>query len=546
MTETCNVDGHTFVFVPDSVVTLEGVKGVVLANFPRAWLPLEAALATVAQLLLKDQSACAALTFQGAPASEKTTILSFLYGNSLVHHVDGFTPKAFVSHMSSVKEEELQELDLLPKIKDKVLIVPELAPLFSKPGEALEETLGTLVRVFDGQGLVTSSGARGTRGYEGDYRFAWLAATTPITHVVWRALARLGSRWLFYNMPSSVLSDEELIGGVTAPRSYRERVEECRQVVRLFLNQLFKKLGGVRAVEWQRAESKQLRIIARLARLLAHCRGDVGISSYKTSEGEVAFSFTLPLIEQPPRLVSLLYDLARGRALLYGRTQIDDSDLSLVAYVALSSMPFDRAVLLHSLIEKEGRLTLKEIETVTSTSKSTASRLAEMFLALGVVTKVEWGDVGPQGGRPNLSIELKPEFYWLLEPEFRGLLSPPARTLESVKKTSEESLFQESQGTRGPEEGLFQEKEGTRSELTLVKQAVANALSYETEPKSESALVSPVVLVGLDPGLIANALAELSKQGIVAENPRGYWSLVRKNGVLGDTNETTEVERNGN
>src|SRR3989344_3190144 len=60
-------------------VSIEEVKEVVEKNFPRAWPMTEAALATIVQLALEDQSACAALTFQGPPSSLKTTVLSFFY-----------------------------------------------------------------------------------------------------------------------------------------------------------------------------------------------------------------------------------------------------------------------------------------------------------------------------------------------------------------------------------------------------------------------------------------------------------------------------------
>jgi len=422
------------------------VRSVVERNFPRAWPMTEAALATVAQLFLEDQSACAALTFQGPPASLKTTVLSFFSGHPLTVWVDSFTPKAFVSHMASVSEEQLQEQDLLPQIRNKVLVVPELAPIFTKPSENLEETLGLLVRVFDGQGLSTVSGARGKRGYEGDYRFAWLAATTPINYNVWRALARLGSRWLFFESDSEEITDAELVQNVTSPQSYRERVEECRNAVVVLLDYLRFKHGGARSVRWKRNEKQQSAVIAQLARLLSHCRGDVGITHAKTLEGDAYFSFTMPVIEQPHRLVSLLYDLARGRALLYGRESIDNSDLPLVASVALASMPSDRAKLLQGLIENEGKLTSEDVQRLLKVSQPTASRLMELFSALGVVEKEDLGDVGFEGGRPKQVIVLNTRFKWLLDPAFRELLH--ARTPETVNKTPEGCFIQESQVAR--------------------------------------------------------------------------------------------------
>ena len=86
---------------------------------------------------------------------------------------------------------------MLPRIKGKVLITPDLTTLFGAKAEELAETFSILTRVLDGQGLKIDSGVYGSRGYEGDYMFTWIGATTPIPHKVWDLFGNLGARMYF-------------------------------------------------------------------------------------------------------------------------------------------------------------------------------------------------------------------------------------------------------------------------------------------------------------------------------------------------------------
>ena len=162
------------------------LKSVVLTiheNFPDDPQILRAALtgmATIACLLLDDLPHCIGLNFVGPPASAKTTVLDFFDTLSMVHRTDNFTPASFVSHYAGKTAEDLSKIDLLPRIKGKCILIPELAPLFSARHEDLMKNFGTITRVFDGRGFESESGVHGHRGYSGDFLFAWLGATTPL------------------------------------------------------------------------------------------------------------------------------------------------------------------------------------------------------------------------------------------------------------------------------------------------------------------------------------------------------------------------------
>ena len=52
--------------------------------------------------------------------------------------------------------------------------------MFGGDDKALREIFGVVTAVLDGKGYKTATGTHGERGYDGDYRFNWIGATTPI------------------------------------------------------------------------------------------------------------------------------------------------------------------------------------------------------------------------------------------------------------------------------------------------------------------------------------------------------------------------------
>lgn len=390
---------------------IEQVKNIVMRNFPETdavWLTTDAALSVFGTLLLADLSHPIALNLQDCPSSWKTTVLDFFTIKGVTYRSDHFTPKSFVTHAANIKKEKLAEIDLLPRIKDKVIIVPELAPLFGVRKEDLLDNISILTRVFDGQGYLSDSGVQGRRGYSGSYIFGWLGATTPLADSVWFMLGKLGSRWLFLSMDSDSLTEKQLVGMMASQTCYSEKLNECRLAVSSFISELFQK-HAVRSITWSRsADSPELLgIIARLGNLVRRLRGTIAI----WGEGG---DHTPPIIEYPPRLVMLLYDLARGHAIVHDRRQLAREDIDLVARVALSSMPDARRRVFRELIDAETLGTGAVMETLKVT-RPTALKIMRTLAALGAVGIREEKVDGDETLK-KVEIWLLPKDEWL--PEF--------------------------------------------------------------------------------------------------------------------------------
>jgi hypothetical protein len=89
---------------------------------------------------------------------------------------------------------------MLPKIKDKLFLTPELLPTFSKKEDELNEILGIITRVLDGHGYESDTGAQGHRGYNGKYKFVWIGAAVDIPHKVHKLLGTLGPKLYFFRI----------------------------------------------------------------------------------------------------------------------------------------------------------------------------------------------------------------------------------------------------------------------------------------------------------------------------------------------------------
>ena len=386
---------------------LESVAEIVKSNFPSVWFETVACLSASATLSLKNLNGCPSLNLVGRPSGEKTTVLSFFYGHDNTYISDDFSPRAFVSHSANVKKEELEAVDLLPRIRNKILITPELAPLFEAPKDKLIDNFATLTRVLDGEGLNSDKGTHGHRGYSGDYKFIWLGATTPLRASVWNVMGKIGNRLFFLNVREKNRTIKDYLE-MFSGKAYEEKVKICRSVVRKFLDNHFLN-NPVRSIEWDAEQDLFiLQEIIKYATLLSKLRGTLML--WKDEVGQYQYNF--PLIEEPPRAINSLYNLAKGHALINGRKFLRTEDLEIVRAVAFSSMPHDRSEFLKILSKHEGRLTTQNIQQELNCSGDTARRTMELFKILGVVSLK---NLDFSGGRPMYYVEINSEFAELLK-----------------------------------------------------------------------------------------------------------------------------------
>jgi len=409
-------------------------KEIINKNFPALTLSAEVGLSLFGQLLIKDVVNPCAIVLVDVPSSGKTITLNMFSGLSQSYTTDNFTPSAFVSQAANVKKEKLKEVDLLPKIKDKVLIVRDLAPIFGQRDDDLLRSMGVLTRVMDGEGLQLDAGVHGRRGYVGDYNFMLLAASTPIPPKLFKLMGNLGSRLFFLSLQSKRKGEDELMDQLLNT-SWREKQKECAFVTKNLVQGLFNKYPG--KVEWDKDDDPKeiIRIITRSARLLACLRGSINVWKENSLDG-VEYSYQEPIIEMPDRIAQILYNIGRGHALVCGREKLDKKDIKLILNIAFDSTPSSRTKIFRLLIVHDGFLTTQDVVEGLNCSDTTANKEMEILKILGI--GVIGSKISQDAGRPQRTISLSKEFEWFKSEDCFSLTGIEKKKKEEVEIAVEE------------------------------------------------------------------------------------------------------------
>ena len=401
-------------------------KTVTGAFGERLWLMTEASMATIATLMLSEWKGCAALNLVDVPSSGKTTVLDFMsdIGEDIVYRTDDFTAASLVSQSAQVKNEKrLNKVDMLPRIRNKCVIIQELAPMFTAKPDDLARDMGMLTRVLDGKGLRRDGGVHGGRGHVNKpgctWDFAWLGATTPPSRKVWQVMGNLGSRFLFLELPTrSTVADDckAVYSSYIDTDSFTRKEERCHAAVTDYFKALRRSLGGGRfydSMDWDNSSDCKdtLETLAGLATLIA--RGRTPITQDKDTP---AAGFKAMSSEKPLRVGQALLAILRARSVLHDRRAVAADDLNMAVPIAFSSFPSNRRKLLELLIDPDhpeigevGRVKSTEVEKALKVSRPTALKMMQIMKAAGFGRLYE-------GAGPNAhEFVLGDDWQWLIE-----------------------------------------------------------------------------------------------------------------------------------
>jgi len=385
------------------------------SHYPGLGPAVRAALAVFGSLALAQRTKPLTLIFEGASGSGKTTVLQMVFPIKdskvdLVYRSDKFTPKAFVSHAASVKKENLDKIDMLPRLRNKVLVTKELAPIFRGRQEDLTETFSILISVLDGKGFISDSGIRGRRGYDRPIIFNWLGATTPLPPGTYRLMSQLGNRILFFEIDAPAPHQDDLLAFAKSDTGSQAETD-CQKVVNDLLAGFFldHPIGSVApgSIKIPDHLSEQL---VQWASLLV--KGRAEIKSERAFAGAAWEPVAALPAEVPYRVIEYFKELARGHALIQGRAEVNEDDLELVAHVAISSIPGHLRPLVRELRET-GSVTTADCKRACRVSSPTARRYLKELSVLGIgkLTKGETNENSQD------VIRLSRDFAWL----FQGL-----------------------------------------------------------------------------------------------------------------------------
>ena len=369
----------------------QNLKNISNDNLPGLWDSLEFELAIQKILNIADCTLPFAGIILGRPSSLKTVGIELFRKWHSVFYTDSFSAKSMVSHSTAVKKEELAKIDMLPKIKNKYLLTPELSPTFAKKDDDLIEILGILTRILDGHGYESDTGAHGHRGYNEAIMFVWAGAAVDIPYKVHKYLGTLGPKLYFKRLRKSHKNEDDYYNELD--RDFADKIDKVRVALFDYLEWFescpdlsLDKESGLQKIIWnpEKDDPQAKRYIIRSAMLLAHLRGVV--PTWETREGGqgTEYAYTIATIEEPDRAITQLRNLARGHALSQGRNYITVDDIPLIIEVVFSTASIERVRILELLIASKGTLTTTQITSSLNTTPNTAKRTMAEFKALGI------------------------------------------------------------------------------------------------------------------------------------------------------------------
>jgi len=395
---------------------------------PELWTPLEFALSIKTILNIMNCTLPFAGILLGPPSSLKTIVVELFKKWKSSYYTDAFSPKSFVSHYAGIKEEELKKIDMLPKIKDKYFLCSELSPTFMKKEDELNEIIGIITRILDGQGYASDSGSCGQRKYEGEYMFTWLGAAVDIPYRAHKLMASIGPKLYFLRLPRSNKTLDQLVAAMDKD-DFIPKVKKIRTALLEYLDWFDRcpisesddkvdRENNLIKIKWDSdKDDKYARnVIGRIGLLLAHLRGVVPTWETHGTQG-LDYAYATARIEDPQRAVTQLRNLARGHALSQGRTWITIEDLPLPIKVVMSTASIDRTNIFRLLIANNGVLATGRITKSLNTTVPTALRIMAELKAVELVDMEE-----PENPTQEKEIALKQEFDWFLGEEFNTLL----------------------------------------------------------------------------------------------------------------------------
>jgi hypothetical protein len=119
------------------------------------------------------------------------------------------------------------------------------------------------------------------------------------------------------------------------------------------------------------------------------------------------------------RAQAVLYNLARGHAVVHGRTYLADADLPCITQVTLASMPRERRQALLAFAGANSQtLTVAQVQlAVGAKSDDKARNVMEDFDWLGIAQHQKAGM-----GKPSI-LQLREPWHWISEATFHSLLT---------------------------------------------------------------------------------------------------------------------------
>jgi len=375
-------------------ILIKNIKENFLALFDEdTWSVYEICLSAVATLTLADVRDCLGIIIIGQSGNTKTTVLNLFrditFNNSsgvlskLTYWTDEFSPASFLTQATTVSKKNINDVDLIRKLPNQVLVVPDFAPLFGVKDDHMRKNFAILTRAMDGQGLARDGGVHGHREFCEECLFVLLGATVSIRKGADKVISQMGTRLLFYRMDemaSRSIRIDALTNQLLGTRQFNDEYDALKSMTEQFITQLIGK-SGIREVNWVfRPNDDSVTLLVNIADLITTLRAEV-VLNQESEEDEIVNQN-----EYAARVLNQLSNLARGRAICNDRYSLVEDDIRFVLKVALSSVPVNRAAVLKAAIDNfPNPFGIDELNERVALGKTTLRKNIQILEVLGIL-----------------------------------------------------------------------------------------------------------------------------------------------------------------
>ena len=262
----------------------------------------------------------------GAPSTGKTLILETFRNYRVTHFVDTLTPQALAS---AYNLQEGEDHSLLPQIDRKILIIKDFSTIIGLPAAQSSQILGDLRACYD-QEFKRHTGVGG-RSYA-DISFGILAACTPVLYDWLQLHSELGERFIITRVgadeaaqPYSMKREKQAWIWDHAGQK-KEWGAEIQSTVQAHLSSLLRVLQKNSAEFYEASSPPAVKgDLLDLSAFAAQFRTNPGTTTVSDPEGAT-------------RLMKQLQRLCSARAVLDGRTAMDETDVRFAARLCRDSI----------------------------------------------------------------------------------------------------------------------------------------------------------------------------------------------------------------
>ena len=329
------------------------------------------------------------LLIVGPSGDMKSVQLNALKYYKGIYYLHKITSKTLVNGYKNKEEHP----DLAPKLKDKIVVIRDMAALLKLPAVEKGEVWGQLRDLYDG--FAGSASGQGVDAKYEDLKVTLLAGSTPTIDGQILVHQDLGTRELIYRTKGSKNKQKVMDKCIANEETEEEITNELGEITSKFLNQ--------REIKREYISPERLSEIKKIATYISYMRASAELDQYSNEiRNDVYPEEPTRVVKQLKRLYVCLLSLADD--------YLEERALEILWHIAKSSAFPLRVRLFEFLIGQDnGEFTSSFIAKSLQMGKSSALRELSVLWNMGIVDRRDEETNYPE----------KFVFYWKLNKKHR-------------------------------------------------------------------------------------------------------------------------------